>query len=162
MSPALSALKMAGSKPPEHYPKELMDSVQAIDSCQDEKDRKAILVRFQTIVTILIDAKVVKVRKMKATDILPHPKNRGGAMLNGYNAHENGADIFHVGCNLKELHSSMCFELSPHQAERNFQIEKNEELVKASKGLLAELNGGESGSGHLAAFIVSHTAYQRC
>ena len=82
LSPALSALKMAGSKPPEHYPKELVDSVQAIiDSCKDEKDRKAILVRFQTIVTVLTEAKILTVRKMKATDILPHPANRGGERL---------------------------------------------------------------------------------
>ena len=53
------------------------------------------------------------------TDVLlPHPKNRGGLVLNGNNAHRNGSKIRRVGANVVELHGAVSMEMSPDPAKR--------------------------------------------
>ena len=40
-----------------------------------------------------------------------HLRNRGGLLINAFNAHRNGSRICRVGANKKELHGAVCFEL---------------------------------------------------
>ena len=43
--------------------------------------------------------------------VLVHPKNRGGLLINPFNANRNGSAICRSGANLKELHGAVAFEL---------------------------------------------------
>ena len=140
-----------------YFARDIVETIDGlIDDVEHAADKHAILAQAQKILGILKEQKIVRSRKLTASDILPHPKNRAGAMLNPYNVHKNGVDIYTIGANIAELHGSVAFELSPQLQTKQDQLSKNQGLVTRSKGLLAPLNGGEGflsvGSGHCAAF----------
>ena len=61
-----------------HYDAALVDVVQnLIDEVENESSKHAILAQWQKIIVILSDPKIAKTRKLKCTDVLPHPQNRG-------------------------------------------------------------------------------------
>ena len=50
--------------------------------------------------------------------IMVHPKNRGGLMINGFDSQTKGSKVKHVGANLAKLTDAVCIELSPDPAKR--------------------------------------------
>ena len=46
------------------------------------------------------------------------PRNRGGLLVNAFNAHRNGSRICRVGANRKELHGAVCYELPKDEKQR--------------------------------------------
>ena len=67
------------------------------------------------------------------------------------------AIIHSIGADRKALNNAVCFELADAGRQRSINIEKNEQLIARSKGLLACLSGEERflsvGCGHTAAFV---------
>ena len=55
---------------------------------------------------------------MKVEDLLVHPSNRGGLLVNAFNSHKNGSMVRRVGANKKELHGAVCMEMSPDPKKR--------------------------------------------
>ena len=55
---------------------------------------------------------------MKVEDLLVHPSNRGGLLVNAFNSHKNGSMVRRVGSNKKELHGAVCMEMSPDPKKR--------------------------------------------
>lgn len=97
--------------------------------------------------------------------ILPHPRNRNGIMLNGFNARANASKILTVGANRLELHGAVAIEMSPFREELKKQLDVNLQLAKNSKGLIAEPSGREDllslGTSHAAGLCRSANAKQK-
>ena len=55
---------------------------------------------------------------MKPEELLVHPSNRGGLLVNAFNSHKNGSMVRRVGANKKELHGAVCMEMSPDPKKR--------------------------------------------
>ena len=69
--------------------------------------------------------------KLHTKFLFVHLKNRGGAMLNGFEAQRVGANVQKVGANTEELHGAAAIQISPNPAERKEQVEKTFSLRKA-------------------------------
>ena len=51
-------------------------------------------------------------------DLLCHPENRSGLLINAHDAHRKGSKAKHSGSNLKALHDAVCMEISADPATR--------------------------------------------
>ena len=51
-------------------------------------------------------------------DILCHPENRSGLLINAHDAHRKATKVKHAGANLKALHDAVCMEMSTDPATR--------------------------------------------
>ena len=49
-------------------------------------------------------------------DILCHPENRSGLLINAHDAHRKASKVKHAGANLKALHDAVCMEMSSDPA----------------------------------------------
>jgi hypothetical protein len=87
-------------------------------------------------------------------NVMTHPDNRGGLMLNPYNVHKNIARVCQIGANKRELHGAVAMEVSGQTDVKAKEIAANSSLVGASDGLLAPLTGAERvmslGCGHMS------------
>ena len=77
------------------------------------------------------------------TDLLIHPHNRGGAMVNSLDVHEKGSKLLALGFRKSLLQDSFCIELSPDQRTREQQVAANQQLAQKSGGLLSSVLGTE-------------------
>ena len=85
---------------PTYYPKSAIDAVQELIDAPPAV--QPIGVSWHKIMEILQENDVIKTTtKIHCAAILPHPKNRGGLMLNGFNCRANGAKVLKVGANFK-------------------------------------------------------------
>ena len=124
-------------KMPSYYSKPVVEEVQALlDTPCTVKSIGATWLQIMNvferekikIVTLLLHSK----------EIMPHPTNRNGSMLNGFNARANASKVLKVGANRKELIGAVAIELSPFQAMRDAQIKANVALAKRSQGLIVD------------------------
>lgn len=60
---------------------------------------------------------------LKPTQLLVHPKNRGGAMLSHHDCHQKGAMILAIGPDLQKIQSSVAMEMSNQKEAKKNQIE---------------------------------------
>jgi hypothetical protein len=94
--------------------------------------------------------------KVGADQFLVHRKNRGTLMLSPHNVHKNAETIYTVGADRKQLNNAVCIELSPSGPNREEHLQKNGDLVRRAKGLIAEITGAERfvtvGCGHTTGF----------
>ena len=60
---------------------------------------------------VLKEKQISYVVLLHSDQVLVHPKNRGGLLINPLSAHRNGSAICSSGANLKELHGAVAFEL---------------------------------------------------
>ena len=81
---------------------------------------------------------------VKPSDLLVHPANRGGALVNPTEVWQKGQRMLHVGVQPAMLSTgAYCFELSNVKDQRQKQIQLNVDLVASSNGALAPVNGNE-------------------
>ena len=89
--------------------------------------------------------------------MLVHPANRSGQMLNCHDAHSKGAMVLTIGCCPEKLHGSLCIEVSKDPVARKKQLDSNMQLVEASSSLLSPVGGQERfltlSSSHMTAFM---------
>ena len=141
---------------PTYFSKQIIDDVNKLLDIPPEE--QAVLTTWKQILAYLRQHCGIKKDEVKLHPKFPfvHLKNRGGYMLNGFEAHRVGASVQKVGANTDELHGAAAMEISPNPAERKEQMEKNAQLAKSSNGLLASPSGEEThmtiGRGHMAAF----------
>ena len=77
-------------------------------------------------------------------EVLIHPDNRGGTMLNAFDVHQKGHQLHRIGVNPDLLHGQpMAFTMSPNAAKGLEQKQANQALVAASNGMLAPVTGQE-------------------
>jgi hypothetical protein len=140
---------------PTYYSKEIVDEVQRL--LITPPSVQPINTTWKMIMQVFKREQILKPKRLvNVKDIFPHPKNRGGMMLNGFNAQANASKVQRVGANRDELHGAVCLEMNPFPATKKCQIDANLELVEKSKGLIAKPFGSESllslGTGHMVAF----------
>jgi hypothetical protein len=90
------------------------------------------------------------------SQILCHPSNRAGIMLNQHDVHHKGARILALGASIANIGESVAIEVSQDVAVRKKQLEANAQLVANSGGALAPCSSQERllscSSSHLVAF----------
>ena len=55
---------------------------------------------------------------LHASEVLVHPENRGGLLINAFEAHKKGSKVKHVGAKLEKLVEAVCMQMSPDPARR--------------------------------------------
>ena len=81
---------------------------------------------------------------ISCSQVMVHPSNRGGSMLNGHDVKAKGSQIMEQGLRLDLLKASSCaFELSKLPAVRKEQFDANIQLSKTQEGFLAPVQGNE-------------------
>ena len=83
----------------------------------DQKDKTIGEVKDEFL-ELLFESKLATVGELHSSMLITHPKNRGSLLLNWNNVHRNGTMIQRVGAHFKELHNTVCIELSPDPAKR--------------------------------------------
>ena len=83
------------------------------------------------------------VAKLKAREMLVHPSNRGGAMINAFDCVSKGEKISQVGWDMKKLSTAVCVELPYEPLKRKAVLDANTNLAEQSGGLLAKPFGQE-------------------
>ena len=140
---------------PTYYSKELVQEINDLLNIPPAK--QSIITTWKTIMKRFKEEGIVKEKKtIHVCRILCHPRNRGGFMLNGFNAHANASKVKKVGANRAELHGACVIQLMPFPAEREKQMNANRKVAAASNGLISPPNGDEDllsiGTGHMVSF----------
>eukprot|EP00435_Cladocopium_sp_Y103_P024771 s3052_g6.t1 len=79
---------------------------------------------------------------LKPEDLLCHPANRGGAMVNGFDAWVKGSSVLATGLKPSLLPpNSFCMEMDP--ARRDAQLQANQQMCAKSENLLGKVLGTE-------------------
>lgn len=100
--------------------------------------------RLDRIIDVLKRNNLAWVATLKPSELLTHPENRGSTMCNPYDVHFKGEKILSTGLKPSLLpSSSVAIELSQVPATRNWQLQKNKDLVANSQGMLAAVSGQE-------------------
>ena len=99
--------------------------------------------KLDQLISYLKDKQLAHRATLLPTDLLIHPHNRGGAMVNSLDVHEKGSKLLALGFRKSLLQDSFCIELSPDQQVRQQQIAANQLLAQKSGGLLASVLGNE-------------------
>jgi len=95
---------------------------------------------------------------ISCSQVMVHPSNRGGSMLNGHDVKAKGSQIMEQGFRLDLLEASCCaFELSKLPEVRKEQFDANIQLSKTQEGFLAPVQGNELylsvGGSHTTAYL---------
>ena len=86
-----------------------------------------------------------------------HPQNRGGTMIQVYNMHLKGKGIIECGFDASLLAASTCFEVSPEERNKTYQIQANQKIHEAHHDFFAKCSRHERflsvGSSHVSQFL---------
>jgi hypothetical protein len=55
---------------------------------------------------------------LHCSEVIVHPKNRGGLMINAFESHQKGSKVKHVGAKLEKLVEAVCMQMSPDPVKR--------------------------------------------
>lgn len=100
--------------------------------------------RLQKVLGILESHGLLYTRSLTPAAFLCHPQNRGGSMINGFNAHRKGNEI--LACGVKPdllAPNSLAVEMALDASQREAQIQANKKMVQEAHGLLAAVKGDE-------------------
>ena len=90
------------------------------------------------------------------SQVLCHPTNRAGIMLNAWDVHAKGAKMLELGIAMNKIQESVAFEVSTKGSTKQQQLQANIQLVESSHNQLAPVTGQERllscSSSHLVAF----------
>ena len=89
----------------------------------------------QVILSKLQAAGLLWEQKVKPVQVLVHPSNRSGAMLNSFDMHARGAMVLTMGCLVDKLSDSLAVEIKTTYKLRGGSLAKQSGLSKlAGKG----------------------------
>ena len=77
------------------------------------------------------------------SQLLVHPANRCGMLVNSYDCHEKGFKALSVGFDASKLSESVCFEVAKDPVVKAMQVQSNVKLVAASENRLAPVSSLE-------------------
>lgn len=103
----------------------------------------AINAKTAQIMHILKEAGMTYDLQIPPSQMLVHPGNRCGLLVNSFDSHEKGWKALQIGFDPTKLQGSICMELSKDPGMRAQQIQANEGLVLQAEGRLAAINGHE-------------------
>ncbi|CAE7516965.1 unnamed protein product, partial [Symbiodinium microadriaticum] len=87
-------------------------------------------------------------------DLIVHPKNRGGALVNPHDVVSKGMQINSIGWDCNKLREAVAIELPRDEGLRKHFLEINSRLAETSEGRLAKPSGKE----RWATLSCSHTS----
>lgn len=81
---------------------------------------------------------------IRPREMMVHPMNRGGSMVNGHDCHLKGGNILLTGLKPSLLApSSLCMEVRRDPEKRKEQFLRNQNMITQAEGLLGDLHGDE-------------------
>ena len=92
---------------------------------------------------LLVSKNLVYEQKLVASQLLVHPINRCGLMINSFDAHCKGYMALQCGFDPGKLQDSYCMEISKDPLKRSSQLAENKKLVHDSEQRLAPMSGTE-------------------
>lgn len=95
------------------------------------------------MLALLEEAGLVWKQQILASQVLVHPSNRCGQLINCFDSHSKGHMVLSIGCKLDKLSDSMCFEVARDAGKKQAQIDANSALAHAAKGKVARVQGSE-------------------
>ena len=110
-----------------------------------------ITTRAEKILAILEENKMLYRLKLQPAQLLAHPQNRSGGLLNVADMHAKGAAMHSIGFSFKKLSESVAFEIPNSQRGKVFQA--NESLSELNSNMVAKPSGSE----RYASISTSHT-----
>ena len=131
--------KWSTSHMPSQVPPHVVNAYKAIEASGQEP-----MAKLQSAIRLFSQYGLAWEAKITPGQVLCRPDNRGGTMLNAWDAHRKGHLMMSVGINPSLLHGqSMAFTLASEPTTKQKQFEKNYQLVEASQGMLAPCQGTE-------------------
>ncbi|CAE7031083.1 unnamed protein product [Symbiodinium sp. CCMP2592] len=123
-----------------------------MDNTEVQPNRK-----LDRLVNFLKESQLAYTTTLRPAELLAHPHNRGGSMLNPLDVHSKGQKLLDLGFRPSLLTDSIAIELSPLEDKRNEQIRANTDLSERSNGLLSPVLGSERAmtvsSSHTTAYL---------
>ncbi|CAE7621309.1 unnamed protein product [Symbiodinium sp. CCMP2592] len=123
-----------------------------MDNTEVQPNRK-----LDRLVNFLKESQLAYTTTLRPAELLVHPHNRGGRMLNPLDVHSKGQKLLDLGFRPSLLTDSIAIELSPLEDKRNEQIRANTDLSERSNGLLSPVLGSERAmtvsSSHTTAYL---------
>ncbi|CAE6944963.1 unnamed protein product [Symbiodinium sp. CCMP2592] len=104
-----------------------------MDNTEVQPNRK-----LDRLVNFLKESQLAYTTTLRPAELLVHPHNRGGSMLNPLDVHSKGQKLLDLGFRPSLLTDSIAIELSPLEDKRNEQIRANTDLSERSNGLSLE------------------------
>jgi len=95
------------------------------------------------VMAILKEVGLAWTAELRPRDLLVHPSNRGGQMVNGFDVAAKGQAICAVGWDINKIKEPVCFELPFDASKKAAIVEANTKLADQSIGLLARPFGKE-------------------
>ena len=90
---------------------------------------------------------------IKPSEMMVHPSNRGGGMINAFDCHRKGSAILEAGLKVDLLSpNSICIEVSQDVQKRNEQFAANKKCVRTVMACLVAYKG-RKGIAHWAIHI---------
>jgi len=77
------------------------------------------------------------------SQLLVHPANRCGMLINSFDCHEKGFKALSVGFDASKLSESVCFEVAKDPVVKSMQVQSNVKLVAGSENRLAPVSSLE-------------------
>ena len=147
--PALAAPRLASartSRMPE-VPKAFKADVQStIDADMP------IVSKVKKILSKLQNEQLVNKIVVRCEEVLIHPKNRSGLLVNAFDSHRTLVTVLTIGGDRDQLTYSYAFQRPQKTSQYDKYVDTNRKLVAASGGMLAEVTGKERyfsvGGGH--------------
>ena len=99
--------------------------------------------KLQQMMAILAkDGRIYK-QKVTCDQVLVHPCNRSGSMVNAHDAHFKGQRVLSIGCDASKLASAIAFEVSSCPDTKRKQYTADADLVASSSKKLAPVTETE-------------------
>ena len=108
-------------------------------SLKDDKNA-AINTKVSQMMTLLEKHGHLYQQLLSPSQLLVHPANRCGMLINSFDAHEKGYRALSVGFDASKLTESVCFEVAKEAAAKARQVQSNAKLVAGSDNRLAPVS----------------------
>ena len=115
------------------------------------------LAKWKNACSLLLAEGVIYKQKIQVQEMMVHPQNRGGTMIQVYNMHLKGKRIIECGFDASLLAASTCFEVSPEERNKTYQIQANQKIHEAHQDFFVKCSGHERflsvSSSHVSQFL---------
>ena len=115
------------------------------------------LAKWKNACSLLLAEGVIYKQKIQVQEMMVRPQNRGGTMIQVYNMHLKGKRIIECGFDASLLAASTCFEVSPEERNKTYQIQANQKIHEAHQDFFVKCSGHERflsvSSSHVSQFL---------
>ncbi|CAE7557835.1 unnamed protein product [Symbiodinium natans] len=142
-------------------------SISAMEAIRDDPVL-AVNLKAGKMLNMLDSLGYIRIQNLKPSQLLVHPENRSGAMVNPFNVHQKGWQALKVGWSAKKLEESYALEVSHNWSVKHKQLQAMQTLVafrlagsQASSSRADRPPGGTAISGRMLSGMIMSTGCQR-